>query len=405
MKWNQWLLAGVVGGQVIIPRGAAVETNRALNLKGIVQVDSRTFLNGSPARVGSEGFLVRRARPSLEVAPFQDLALVFIPDFGGTRPPTIFDAYLNYRYEPALQLRIGRSKTPVGYEQLVEDRNLLFNERSLVTDLVPNRDVGLQLWGDVAEGVLSYAVGLFDGAGDARISSAGPLAAPTTVAGRLCLQPLRWSGGALWSGLAFGAAVSYGSVSHHADGLPNNQGFTTDGQRLFFVYTKGLEAYGPHARLSPQATYTRGPFGLLAEGALSAQRAALPAATRDLQNTAWQVSAQWVLTGEAASLSGITPRRPFSFHGGAWGAWQFVARYGALAVDPAAFPVFADPTVSARRAAAWSVGLNWWVNQDVRVLTSFSRTGFDTGPRRVAAPPLAARPPESVLLTRVQLAF
>ena len=95
----------------------------------------------------------------------------------------IYDAYVNYRYEPALQLRIGKFKTPIGLEQLVTDRDLSFNERSLVTDLVPNRDVGAQLWGDVSGGVLSYAAGIFNGVGDARNSSNGPFDDNKTFAG------------------------------------------------------------------------------------------------------------------------------------------------------------------------------------------------------------------------------
>ena len=75
----------------------------------------------------------------------------------------IFDAYGNYRYAPWLQLRAGKFKTPIGLEQLQADVNTSFNERSLVTDLVPNRDIGFQLWGDINDGLLSYAVGAFNG--------------------------------------------------------------------------------------------------------------------------------------------------------------------------------------------------------------------------------------------------
>ncbi|MGD0539419.1 MAG: porin [Verrucomicrobiota bacterium] len=384
---------------------SSADTNFVLKLKGVLQVDSRTFVNDNPASTGNDGFLLRRARPILDGTVFRDFDFSFVPDFGGTGSPTIYDAYVNYRYQPALQLRIGKFKTPIGLEQLVTDRDLLFNERSLVTDLVPNRDVGAQLWGDVSGGVLSYAAGIFNGVGDARNSSNGPFDDNKTFAGRVFVQPLKKSNAPLLQGLGVGLAGSYGSVTHNATGLPNNSGFTTDGQQQFFVYTNGVVADGVHWRLSPQATYTYGSFGLLGEYAISDQRVALGAAARDLENTAWEVSAQWVLTGEPAGFSGLVPKHPFDPRSGGWGAWQLVARYGELDVDRGAFPVFASPTANAHGAEAWSIGLNWWLNQNVRLLTSFSHTTFEGGGAGTSAPGLVSHQPENVVFTRLQLAF
>ena len=83
-----------------------------------------------------------------------------MPDFGGSAVQ-IFDAYMNYRYSPWLQLQAGKFKSPVGLEALQADANISFNERSLATDLVPNRDLGLALKGDLSGGVASYAGGHF----------------------------------------------------------------------------------------------------------------------------------------------------------------------------------------------------------------------------------------------------
>jgi len=75
----------------------------------------------------------------------------------------------------------------------------------------------------------------------------------------------------------------------------------------------------------------------------------------------------------------VTPRRPFDLKNGGWGAFEFVARYGDLHLDPGAFnrdPTagglrFASPIASAQEAREWGVGLNWYLN---RTSSSFSIT-------------------------------
>ena len=72
-----------------------------------------------------------------------------------------------------------------------------------------------------------------------------------------------------------------------------------------------------------------------------------------------------------------------------------------LNIDDDTFPVFANPVASASRARAWSVGLNWYLNRNVRVNASFSHTTF-IGWRRCGnlRPAIVTRQPENVLFTR-----
>lgn len=50
-------------------------------------------------------------------------------------------AYIDVRLSPTFRVRIGKDKTPLGLEQLYAD---------LASNLVPNRDVGVQAQGEVA---------------------------------------------------------------------------------------------------------------------------------------------------------------------------------------------------------------------------------------------------------------
>src|SRR5882672_79751 len=339
----------------------------AVQLKGVLQVDSRTFFQDSGIK-GNDGILLRRARPILQGTLFRDFDFLFVPDFGGTGNPQIFDAYINYRYNRAFQLQAGKFKSPIGLEQLQADVDILFNERALPTSLVPNRDLGFELHGDLFGGVASYAAGIFNGVGDARNSSNCDFEDNKAFEGRVFFQPFKKSSAPALQNLGFGVAGSYEIMQGtNVTGLPGTTGgtlagFTTDGQQQFFAYNPSSNAVvvadGEHWRLSPQGYYYYGPFGLMGEYVISDQRVSRAVGpsriSRRLENTGWEVTGSWVLTGEdAAYKGGVVPRHPFDPLGGGWGALQLVARYAELNVDSDAFPLFSNPASSARSAASW----------------------------------------------------
>jgi phosphate-selective porin OprO and OprP len=374
-------------------------------LHGLIQWDSRTFFQDGGIN-GNDGFLLRRARPIFTGTLFHDYDFNFTPDFGGSTVQ-ILDAYLNYHSSPEFQVEAGKFKSPVGLEVLQSDPNTLFNERSLATDLMPNRDLGLELHGDLFRGVVSYAAGVFNGASDYNGTTVNTsYQDDKSFAGRLFFQPWKNTDVSPLRGLGFGVSGSYQANhpnTNTATGL--TPGYTTDGQQKFFAYNTGVNANGAGWRVSPQAYYYYGPLGLMAEYVVSDQQVASLAKSADLQNTAWEVSGGWVLTGEDASYNTLTPRHPFDLRRGQWGAWQVVARYAGLDVDGKAFQDgFASSTKSADRANAWSVGLNWYLNKDIRADLSFSHTTFD-GFTGKTSPGTVPAQSENVLFSRVQLAF
>jgi len=121
-----------------------------LKIRALVQADGR-FWDGQETRPLTDTFELRRARPILEgtVGKLFDFRLT--PDFAEGKS-TLFDAYVDWRFAPWIRLRAGKFKPPVGLERLQSASDIDFVERALPTNLVPNRDVGLQLGGDVLEG-------------------------------------------------------------------------------------------------------------------------------------------------------------------------------------------------------------------------------------------------------------
>ena len=147
----------------------------AVRLKGLLQTDGRFFLSDSAFPV-TNTFFVRRARPILEATVGKYLEFRVQPDFGqGTT--VLFDAYSDVKVAPTFAVRAGKFKPPVDLERLQSASDIVFAERALATNLAPNRDIGLQLSGDISTGLFTWQAGVFNGVPDLKRQEL-PLALP-----------------------------------------------------------------------------------------------------------------------------------------------------------------------------------------------------------------------------------
>lgn len=388
----------------------SADSNFVFKVRGYVQADSRVYAEDHEGGDANDTFLIRRARPIFEGTLYDKYDFRVMLDFGSginssaANNGFLQDAYLNARFLPEVQVRAGKFKEPVGLERLQSGANLLFVERGFPTQLVPNRDVGLQLHGDLWQGALKYEAGIFNGVADGGSGDIETTDDEKDFAARLFATPFKNSDGAL-KGLGFGVAGTFGEQS---GGLRN---LVTPGQQRFFAYRTGagtaaapnVTADGDHWRVSPQFYYYKGPFGVFGEYVISDQevqrRAAPQVARRSFQNTAWQVAASWVLTGEENGWNGFTPKKPFAPSQGGWGAWEVAARVGQLELDDALFPEYADPANSASGATSWGLGVNWHWNKNVKLSLNYEQTDFDGGSSDLL------QKGEKVILARAQVSF
>lgn len=362
-----------------------------LKVRGYLHADSRWFVDEGDPRLADQ-FLIRRARPFVEGTFFKIFDFRIMPDFGGGTA-SLQDGYLDARFLESLKLRAGKFKEPFGIERLQSATDIRFVERALPTNLVPNRDVGAQLHGDLFSGALNYAVGLFNGVADGG-STDGDTHDGKDVAARLFALPFKSAEPTLLSGLGIGVA---GTLGDQEGTLPT---YRSTGQVSIFTYRSTVVGDGAHYRVSPQAHYYVGPFMLLLEYVLSGQRVELGAESETIQNQAWQVAAGWVLTGEDNSYKSVTPRNAFDPRNGGWGAFELVARLSWLQIDGDAFPVFANESTAVKSALAWGAGVNWYLNHNVKFVVDFERTTFEGG-----ATGGGDRDEENVIFTRVQFNF
>jgi phosphate-selective porin OprO and OprP len=375
-----------------------------LKIRGQLQGDGRFYLADSD-RSGTNTFLIRRLRPFIDGTLFGFVDFRLMPDFG-VMQPLIQDAYIDIRPVEWLRLRAGRFKTPFGLELLQANTDVPFIERSLTFDLVPIRDAGLQLHGEVAGGRLGYAFAVVNGDPDGASIDVNTDDSFDLVA-RVFAQPFKPDAGSALQGLGLGIAVSRGlqfgtpSTSTATVGLVPQR---STGQEIIFSYLNNgaggptVIPYGEHVRLSPQGHFYWGPVGLLAEYVLSSQEVRIGDQRARLRHHAWQAYASYVLGGEA-SFTGPKPRRPFDPKTGKGGALEISARLQGLDLDDDAFPVFADPTRSVSAARGFGVATLFAFNRRVRVALNFHHTTYVGGAVE------GDREDENVLMSRFQVAF
>lgn len=385
--------------------------NNKLSVGGYVHFDGRYFTNDTDA--GTSSFLFRRARIDLKGKFLKYYEFKFMPDFAGGQV-VIQDAYLNVNYWSFAKLQAGKYKTPFGIERLQSANAIVFVERALPNNLVPNRDLGFMLWGLPFYGAMEYQLGIFDGVADGASNNTDiGFSDDKTFAGRAFFLPFKDGPWGFARGFGVGVAGTYG----RRKGSVSNTGtpvYRTDGQQTFFSYVNtpasGMTpaqivfANGPQTRITPQGTYYWGPFGFLWEWVQSNNDLTLNGNTQSIQASSWQTQASWVVTGEDNSYRPILPFRnfdPWTFLDGAWGSLQVAARYSELHVEEDVYTLgFANPATAARTAKAWAVGANWVLNPMVRLMLDFSQTFFTGGARNGGN-----RHAEDVIESRVQFVF
>jgi len=357
----------------------AADKSYELKLRGVVHVDARYHADNDEDRY-NDTLLLRRVRPIFEGTVGKYYGFRFMPDFAGNNF-TLLDAHVDANYTPWLKFRFGKFKGPVGLERLQSAADMRFVERGLPTNLAPNRDIGLQVHGDVREGVVSYSAGAFNGAPDGG-SSVSDISNNKELEARVFVTPFKQAVEPLQK-LSFGVAGTYGQPKGAAELGP----YRSQAQSTFFSYrganaTTGagpVVASGDRYRLAPQGYWYWKSLGVIGEYTSSTTEVALDANEKKLTHDAWQLLGSWVITGEDNSFKSVVPNAPFDPWKGKWGAWEVVARYGELDVDDDAFPIFANPAASATKAKSFGLGLNWYVNNNVRIYANYENTEFDGG--------------------------
>jgi phosphate-selective porin OprO and OprP len=404
-----------------------------LKIGGYTQVEGREFGSGNKedlqADKGSStsydedsAFLLRRARLIIQGTIAGKFDYFLQPDFGyndnfssitatstSSYAPALQDAWIDYRYSPDFAVKVGKMKTPFDLENLQDSRYTDFTELGLTGNLGPQRDIGVQAFGNLYWDWITYNAGVFNGAADHEnpyggTSTTGYENGNITGLGRVFVTPFKDTNITPLKGLGVGFAASYGKEK----GADIPSAYVTTGQAPFFSYNSGVENDGPQLRTEPQAYYYYKSLGILAEKVNDYEALAYKSGNnwyRDRpDNKAYNVEASYVLTGENASYNGVTPKYDLDPSIGHWGAFELAARYGELKEDPSIFSEnFANLNTSASEATAWSAGINWYLNKNAKIVFDYEQTKFDRG--AAAGVNGGNRKTENLFITMFQLSI
>ena len=339
-----------------------------------------------------------------------------------------FHAYVYLKADKWLVFTAGKFSNVLSLESLQPSADLPFMESSMLANLTPNKDVGIMVSGDV-DRLFDYALEVANGVQDNESSSVSPYKAEQNgkaITARIFFTPFKRSGDEWLQGLGLGIAGSIDdetnalSISksdiNPAQNVPWPNGLATSLGGNEFAFDKGVDfADGAFYHWDPQMYWFGGPFGLQGEYVQSIETVVAGANLQPVQltNTAWLVEGYFDLGGKPG-FEGPQIDKPFNLDKGNWGDLEFVARVQQLSADVKAFAVGFpyDPTTTtpndtslstgAQVATAYGLGVNWWPNNNFKLMLDFERTDFSGG-NAVDADGKSTIPSEQVLFSRAAL--
>ncbi|MFQ5495245.1 MAG: porin [Phycisphaerae bacterium] len=357
-----------------------------LKIGGRIQNDYAYFAEDGDLerRLGEDfddGTEFRRARLYFSGTIYDDIDFKMQYDFAGG-DADFKDVYLGMKNVPYVgHVRVGQFKEPFSLEELASSNNITFMERSLVNTFAPSRNTGVMIYDTMKDRRMTWAAGLFRQTDDFGNGSGGRALNATAR-----LTGLPWYKDKGRKLLHLGVAYTHQNYeddtvrfralreAHLAPRLGDTGRFSAE--------------YGDF--IGAEAALVNGPFSLEGEYV----HAFIEGRSRrigDPRFWAASIQASYFLTGEhrpyktsAGTFGRVRPLRNYGTDGGP-GAWEVGARYSYLTLN--------DGIVRGGRVRDLTVGLNWYLNPNVRMMWNY-----------VLADP-ARGGDVSAFLWRIQVAF
>ncbi len=277
------------------------------------------------------------------------------------------DVYLGLRKIPFVgTIKIGHFKEPFGLEHHTSRKFMTFMERGLSDALVPSRNAGALVQNTAAENHVNFAVGVYRDVDDSGNGFANSRKYNATA--RLAVIP--WyekDEGVVHVGIAY----SYRNPNEDKVRYESQQPVNT---------AANLVSTGD---VSADKVNLVGGEGALVYGSVSLQAEYVLALVHtpggeNVTFDGFYVYGSYFLTGErrvydtsVAAFNRMKPNKSFDVRRSGYGAWQIAARYSCVDLEDERIGVVGG------RLNELTVGLNWYLNPNTRIMFNYVRADLD----------------------------
>jgi len=303
------------------------------------------------------------------------------------------DLYLELKQLPVVgTFRVGHFKEPFSLEEMLSANYLTFLERGLPNALVPGRNAGAMIYNNALDQRLTWAAGVFRDTNQDD-SAQGQMDGQYAFTSRFTGLPWYEEGGKrlVHLGGSFSVRHTDGNVRYRARPEAHLAPFFIDTGNYF---TRDICLYGT------EGAVVLGPFHAEAEY-IAANMAADNNVARagnqpDPTYHGYYIQAGYFLTGEVrpykmstGTFDRVKPLKPYT-QGGP-GAWEVAGRFSYLTLD--------DDRIAGGKLWDCTLGVNWYLNNNVRLMWNYIRSRVDVGPGR------ETRADADIFMMRAQVDF
>ena len=322
--------------------------NIKIGIGGRLQIDHGFFSEEDGVDQEQDGVEMRRSRLAVSGLIGGNVEFKTQYDFAGG-DADFKDAWIGLKEAGFLgKVRVGQQFEPMGLETLTSSKYITFAERSFTTALLPGRNTGILSSHSLADDLGTLAFGYFR---DVNSSGNGQEDGQGSLSARATYLPIYQDGGTQL--LHLGASISSrdtsgGVVDYHADSLSHLGADIVD---TGDVLSDGTDLFGA------ELAYVQGPMSVQAEFVSSTL-------DDDSEVTAWYLQGSYFLSGES---------RSYKKSAGAFARVKPASNYGddgngAIELAIRLQEIDLDEMAAGENAEALSMGINWHLNPNTRVM-------------------------------------
>ncbi|MFO1064087.1 MAG: porin [Pirellulales bacterium] len=350
------------------------------------QLDLRVYGQGNQDPLNEVGLYMPRARMAFNGTLTKPIEynLMFNRSVSSF---DLFDAFVNFNYDPRFQFRIGRFRMPFTYEWYsIANQFLIAPERSVfAVNYGYNRNTAAMIHGTVLDEQLDYALSVAAGPRNSYADENNS----KDIIGYVNWRPLAGCGSSTWERLNIGG--SFGTGVQEQTALPINFHTSFNFSEASVVPKMVPSFLRLNGNVTENGLRQLGEIHLAHYVGSMTLLSAIDAGFNTygfnnkgghvrLPTSGYHVQVGYFVTGEEVTQRGlIAPLRPFDLRSGKMGpgAIELQTRFSHFDVGEEVFSGgLSDKSLWTNRVNAVDSGLNWYLNNYVKVYFDWQRSFY-----------------------------